>query len=158
MRRYFASVVTVPAALAGNTSRPACPGAPVLKNGCKYATFNPVLSHGSAIELASYKLEGEGWADFCDRPPENRQVAAEAIGTAECTIVFKPDEDAALIGSTPAGGCPSRFRGSEAVTIDARFSRDGLEMWERWYDAAGNQVAGSQTGAYLYRPIDETSP
>jgi CpeT protein len=113
---------------------------------------------GSAIELASYKLEGEEWANFCDRPPEDRQVVAEAIGTAECTIVFRPDEDAALIGSTPSGGCPSRFRGSEAVTIDARFSRDGLEMWERWYDGSGNQVAGSQTGAYVYRPIEATSP
>ncbi|MGB5900457.1 MAG: CpcT/CpeT family chromophore lyase [Geitlerinemataceae cyanobacterium] len=112
---------------------------------------------GARIELASYKLEGEGWADFCDRPPEDRLVAAEAIGNAECTIVFTPDGDEGFIGSTPPGGCSSNFRGSAAVTIDARFSRDGLEMWERWFDGSGNQVAGSQTGAYLYRPIDEAS-
>jgi hypothetical protein len=109
---------------------------------------------GSTIELASYKLEGEGWADFCDRPREERQVSATAIGTAECTILFRPEE-AVFIGTTPPGGCPSRFRGSETVTIDARFSRDGLELWERWYDRIGNQVAGSQTGAYLYRPVND---
>lgn len=109
---------------------------------------------GETIELASYKLEGEGWADFCDRPLEERQIQANAIGSAECTIIFKP-KDEAFVGVTPPGGCPSQFRGSETVTIDARFSQDSLEMWERWYDGAGNQVAGSQTGAYLYRPIEE---
>lgn len=110
-----------------------------------------------AIELASYKLEGEGWDNFCHRPLEERQIPAAAIGNAECTIVFR-FEEGIFIGSTPEGGCPSNFRGSEAVTIDARFSRDGLDLWERWYDGEGNQVAGSQTGAYLYRPIASDSP
>lgn len=109
---------------------------------------------GATLELLSYKLKGEGWADFCDRPIEARQIGVDAIGDAECTIVFRPDDEA-FIGATPPGGCPSQFRGSQAVTIDARFSQEGLEMWERWYDSAGNQVAGSQTGAYLYRPIED---
>ncbi|HIK33525.1 MAG TPA: hypothetical protein IGS31_19565 [Oscillatoriales cyanobacterium M4454_W2019_049] len=114
-------------------------------------------AESGAIELASYKLEGDRWDNFCDRPPAERLVPADAIGNAECTIVFR-FEEGVFIGSTPEGGCPSNFRGSEAVTIDARFSRDGLDLWERWYDGAGNQVAGSETGAYLYRPIAIDSP
>jgi CpeT/CpcT family (DUF1001) len=109
---------------------------------------------GGAIELASYKLRGEEWANFCDRQPEERQIEAGAIGDAECTIILRPEEGE-FIGSTPPGGCASRFRGSEAMTIEARFSQDGLEIWERWYDGAGNQVAGSETNAYWYRPIAE---
>lgn len=109
---------------------------------------------GETIELASYKLKGDGWENFCDRPVDARQIEADAIGNAECIIVFRPDDEA-FVGATPPGGCPSQFRGSQAVEIDARLSREGLEMWERWYDSAGNQVAGSQTGAYIYRPIED---
>ncbi|MDY6939662.1 MAG: CpcT/CpeT family chromophore lyase [Cyanobacteriota bacterium] len=101
------------------------------------------------LEMASYKLNGDGYADFCDRPETERVLSAGQIGDPECSIFFEREGDE-FVGSTPPGGCPSNFRGSQYLTIDARFSSERLEIWERWYDAEGNQVAGSETETYVY--------
>jgi hypothetical protein len=107
------------------------------------------------IKMVTYKLVGDNFADFCDRPVDERLLTAEQIGAQECQITYQLSEsENKYIGSTSEGGCPSKFRGSSYITIDSQLTKPQVEFWERWYDDNDVQVAGSESGFYIYKPID----
>jgi hypothetical protein len=71
-----------------------------------------------------------------------------------CQIDFHHDDDAGFfIGKTPEGGCRSTLNGSTYMTVDAKIRFGQLRIWERWYDATGNQVAGPTDAPYLYMRV-----
>lgn len=86
---------------------------------------------------------------FCARPEAERVVSVEILGAELCGMSFSP-EGGVLVGRSPEGGCPSGFQGASWVDIEVSLKPAGIDSWERWYNAAGEQVAGSRKGPYRY--------
>ncbi|AFY69884.1 protein of unknown function DUF1001 [Thalassoporum mexicanum PCC 7367] len=107
----------------------------------------------NSFRMVTYKLVDGDFADFCDRPASGKVLTATQIGQRECQITYQQESDY-YVGTTPDSGCPSQFRGSTYITIDSRLSDSQLEFWERWYDGRSRQVAGSESGFYIYKPVE----
>jgi hypothetical protein len=93
-------------------------------------------------------------ADICERTlAERRALADDALNQRDsCVLNFEWDETKeAFVGGTPAEGCPSNFQGSVKLTIEEVIQDGLISPWERWFNAQGEQVAGSKTGPYLYK-------
>ena len=72
-----------------------------------------------------------------------------------CPVVFSFNKETkSYVGSTPKEGCPSSFRGSVLFTSEETISDGVIAPWERWLDASGKVVAGSEKGAYVYKRIE----
>ncbi|MFZ9520531.1 MAG: chromophore lyase CpcT/CpeT [Silvanigrellaceae bacterium] len=97
--------------------------------------------------------------DVCQRDlAERRMIADEALAQKDsCVLSFEWNEaQEAFTGSTPAEGCPSNFQGAVKFTLE-EVIKDGLiSPWERWFNAQGEQVAGSKVGPYIYKRISKT--
>jgi CpeT protein len=98
--------------------------------------------------------EGDIPANICDLSLEERRSLPPSIldNRDSCVLTFNwLENDEAFVGGTPATGCPSQFQGSVKMTIE-EVIKDGLiQPWERWFNAQGEQVAGSKTGPYIYK-------
>ncbi|ERN41963.1 CpeT/CpcT family (DUF1001) [Rubidibacter lacunae KORDI 51-2] len=104
------------------------------------------------LEVAFYTLADESrWASFCSRDGA-RSLMPEDLGPYECSLFFQWLGDR-FAGGTPAGGCAHQYRGAARLTIAAELSTTELNVWERWYDASGRQVAGPVSGPYRYKPV-----
>ncbi len=84
---------------------------------------------------------------------ERRSLPASILNERDsCVLSFQwNDSTESFVGGTPAEGCPSQFQGAVKLTIE-EVIKDGLiQPWERWFNAAGEQVAGSKAGPYVYK-------
>lgn len=95
-------------------------------------------------------------ADICQRPlNERRGLADEALSQRDsCVLTFDWNESEQFFtGGTPAEGCPSNFQGAVKLTIEETIKDGLITPWERWFNAAGEQVAGAKAGPYIYKRI-----
>ena len=67
-----------------------------------------------------------------------------------CSIYLTLDKNA-FMGSTDNQACPSQLRGARYATSEVTIKADVLESLDRGYDGEGNQVWGSEYGAYIFR-------
>ncbi|MEN9529307.1 MAG: hypothetical protein RI932_1180 [Pseudomonadota bacterium] len=92
--------------------------------------------------------------DICSRPLEERRALPKDILTQRdsCVLTFDWNEvEQSFVGGTAAEGCASNFQGAVKMTIE-EIIKDGLiQPWERWFNAQGEQVAGSKVGPYIYK-------
>jgi hypothetical protein len=92
--------------------------------------------------------------DICRRSLDERRNLPKDILTQRdsCVLTFDWNEvEQSFIGGTPAEGCASTFQGAVKMTIE-EVIKDGLiQPWERWFNAEGEQVAGSKVGPYIYK-------
>jgi len=92
--------------------------------------------------------------DICNRALNERRGLSKDILTQRdtCVLTFDwNDAEQSFVGGTPAEGCASNFQGAVRMTIE-EVIKDGLiQPWERWFNAQGEQVAGSKTGPYVYK-------
>lgn len=92
--------------------------------------------------------------DLCKRPLNERRNLSSAILTQrdQCVLTFDwVEAEQSFVGGTPKEGCASNFQGAVKMTID-EVIKDGLiQPWEKWFNAQGEQVAGSKTGPYIYK-------
>ena len=64
------------------------------------------------------------------------------------------DEEGAFVGETDWETCPSQLRGARFATSEVTISESRLESWDRGWDAAGEQVWGSEAGAYRFDKLE----
>jgi hypothetical protein len=108
-----------------------------------------LLSHGIA------KDAGASLVGLC-RSPEATRFAPAGVAIAftrddMCPLSFKFDSaQGGFVGRTPVGGCASDFQGAVRLEIEELLTDDAYRVWERWFDASGQQVAGSAVGPYEY--------
>jgi hypothetical protein len=99
-------------------------------------------------------------ADICQRSlADRRMIADEALVQKDsCILNFEWNEtQEAFIGSTPTDGCPSNFQGAVKFTLE-EVIKDGLiSPWEKWFNAQGEQVAGSKVGPYIYQRVSKST-
>ncbi|NEP17414.1 MAG: chorismate mutase [Leptolyngbya sp. SIO4C1] len=105
------------------------------------------------IESRSFKPESpEPWVGLCDRA--DRQVPTAALGELICTVALR-ESVLGYVGSTPAAGCPASFRGAASITNVVVLHDDGMDTWDRGFDAAGEQLWGADGEPYRYRWLAE---
>lgn len=113
-----------------------------------------VSGDDNRVDTRSYKPEApEQWTGFCERAEEDTLplVNAIALGTPVCTVSLRPAAIGGFVGSTPAGGCRANVRGASSITNVVVLHEDGMDTWDRGFDANGNQVWGAEAIPYRYR-------
>lgn len=106
---------------------------------------------GQSVESASFKAANPEYAiGLCNQPEAKRTLKLSDIGSAKCSVFLKRDGDN-YIGDTPAGGCPSDYKGAVRVTNHSVLHKTGMDTMDRAFDAAGNQVWGSKGEPYQFR-------
>jgi hypothetical protein len=109
------------------------------------------------FEITTNKFdESKISADTCDKTQFERMRTdlSSVAWDKSCPVLFSYDvKSKSYIGATPAEGCASTYRGSVKFQSDETISNGLIAPWERWFDAAGNLVAGSQQGAYVYKRL-----
>lgn len=94
--------------------------------------------------------------DICQRSLEDRRSLADSILSQRdsCVLNFDWNEaNESFVGGTPEQGCPSNFQGAVKLTISEEIKDGFVAPWERWFNAQGEQVAGSTVGPYLYKRL-----
>ena len=71
-----------------------------------------------------------------------------------CAITMRRESDGAFVGGTEGTACASDLRGASYATSHVRITAQGLETWDRGFDAAGAQVWGATSGPYRFLRID----
>lgn len=74
------------------------------------------------------------------------------VPRAGCSIVLRRVGEA-WVGSTNERDCESSLRGASYATSEVTLRADGLDSWDRGFDADGNQVWGAKKGAYQFRRL-----
>ena len=119
-----------------------------------YAMFK---APGEDITFKAFELTDEEYlSGFCssDRPLTETVTRDLIKWDEQCEMNFQPSEIFSdvrgYLGNTMPGGCLSEFRGSKFLTITSRLTAKSFNIWERWWDADNNQVAGAINGPYIY--------
>ena len=68
-----------------------------------------------------------------------------------CTVALRREEDGTFAGSTVGEACPSSLRGATYATSIVTVGPEGIESWDRGFDADGNQVWGAEAGPYSFQ-------
>jgi CpeT/CpcT family (DUF1001) len=106
----------------------------------------------TGFALTSYAIAADDlYADWCTK--KSLLITENDLrAPSKCIITYVySSADDEFHGTAPAGtGCESTFQGSVKLEVDEWFAKDQIRIWERWYDAAGKQVAGAPKGPYLY--------
>lgn len=113
-----------------------------------------VPGNNNRIDAHSYKPEApDQWIGLCAQSEEDGLplVSAIALDTPVCTVSLRPAAIGGFVGSTPAGGCPANVRGALSITNVVVLHADGMDTWDRGFDADGNQVWGAEDIPYRYR-------
>ncbi len=102
----------------------------------------------------SYKpINPQQWTGFCDRPESERVVKSEEVTNPICSVVLEP-RLSIYVGQTPSAGCPTKARGAVKITNLIILHNQGMDTWDRGFDAEGNQVWGAQNQSYQFRWAD----
>jgi hypothetical protein len=70
-----------------------------------------------------------------------------------CSIWLTKQPDGTWKGSTDGQGCGSELRGAKYATSEVVIVKDGLDTWDRGFNAAGKQVWGAVKGPYRFRRV-----
>jgi hypothetical protein len=105
------------------------------------------------VESKSFKPQrSETVVGLCNKPKEKRTVKLSELGDSVCSVFLKPTETG-FVGETPSQGCPAKVRGAVKITNRIVLRPEGMDTWDRGYDANGNQVWGAQSDSYQFRWI-----
>ena len=115
--------------------------------------FLQIVPHelSQSVRSHSFKpLDAAAWVGLCEQPEANRVVPAAELGESVCDVFLRPTASGYL-GRTPIGGCPADVRGAVRITNQIQLSDQGMNTWDRGYDAEGNQVWGAEDTPYRFR-------
>ena len=92
------------------------------------------------------------WTGLCRQAYPT--IASGDLGNLVCTVGLRPSI-LGYVGSTPNTGCPVNLRGAVRLTNTIVLHQDGMDTWDRGFDADGIQVWGAQTAPYKYRWLEQ---
>lgn len=106
---------------------------------------------GETIESKSFKpLNPEMWVGFCNQTPPQRFLTPQDLGETVCSVFLQPVGEN-YVGETPPEGCPTNVRGAVTITNRIILHEQGMDTWDRGFDAQGNQVWGAEGESYQFR-------
>jgi len=104
---------------------------------------NLVFSH-------SYKPKNlDSWINFCQGDRQKKRLKPADLGQLVCSIRLKPLLSV-YVGQTPPGGCPTTARGAAIITNAIVLHEQGMETWDRGFDAEGKQLWGARQKPYQF--------
>ncbi len=115
--------------------------------------FLQIVPHelSQSVRSHSYKPSNpDAWVGLCNQPEAARVIPVADLGESVCHVFLRPTASGYL-GKTPIGGCPADFRGAVRITNQILLNGQGMNTWDRGFDAAGNQVWGAEDTAYQFR-------
>lgn len=109
----------------------------------------------SSVESAVFKTPTpKAWIGLCKKPEAERMLQFGDLGKSNCSV-FLQRNDNNYIGETPAGGCPSDYKGAAKITNRIVLHQSGMDTLDRGFDAAGNQIWGAKDEPYKFRWINK---
>ncbi|OLP16292.1 hypothetical protein BST81_22080 [Leptolyngbya sp. 'hensonii'] len=122
----------------------------------RFLQLAPAFDGRSVESLAFKPKDLPRWVGFCDRPLMERKVSWPDIGTPVCSVFLKKS-GSAYWGRTPADGCPAQYKGAVRITNRVLLTAEGMETWDRGFDAAGKQVWGAGTESYKFKRTPQST-
>lgn len=116
----------------------------------RFLAITPDPETNSVQSITLRPPNPEQWVGLCDRSDRDRAISPEALGETTCRVFLRPSASG-YIGQTPVGGCPASVRGAVRMSNTILLHGDGMDTWDRGFDADGNQVWGATTTPYQYR-------
>ncbi|MBP0019951.1 MAG: chromophore lyase CpcT/CpeT [Cyanobacteria bacterium SBLK] len=98
-------------------------------------------------------LELEKWVGFCHRPIEERVIQRSDMGVGFCSVFIVLVEDT-YVGKTPEEGCPTHYRGATRMTNTIILHADGMDTWDRGFNAEGDRIWGAEDEPYRFRWVE----
>ena len=87
---------------------------------------------------------------LCGRSERSSFHPSEASLREGCEVDMAFD-GSTFRGETAPEACPSSLRGATHASVAVTVTTEGLDSWDRGWDAAGQQVWGAEKGAYEFR-------
>lgn len=110
-----------------------------------------IVDGGDQVVSRIHRIIGdESVIGLCQKPWADRVITADKIEASDCSVGLNL-VDGNYVGTTPAGGCPTSFNGAVTATTEVSLSIEGVDSWDRGYDANGMQVWGPTTAGYQFR-------
>jgi hypothetical protein len=106
----------------------------------------------TVLSISYRPLVTQAWINLCDRPFEERQVKRSDFQDSHCQILLRREGES-YVGSTPAAGCPSQYRGAVRVHNTIRLDAAEMETRDQGFDAAGNLVWGKTDQSYHFYKV-----
>ena len=107
--------------------------------------------NGRTVESKSFLATNpEKWIGLCTQPKNSRLVQASEVSDRQCSVFLVPIESS-YVGTTQPGGCDTNLRGAVTITNRILLHGEGMDTWDRGFDAQGNQVWGAQDIPYQFR-------
>lgn len=110
----------------------------------------PTTDSDRVQSLSSKLAAPEQWAGLCGKPESQRIFREDDLGEQVCIVYLKKSANGYL-GETAPQGCPANVRGAVRITNTIELNANGMNTWDRGFDANGNQVWGAQSEAYQFR-------
>lgn len=115
--------------------------------------LRPAPAGGEVFELAVFALPGDPQrfaASWLDPRRLDALSPEELLPRADCVIYLKRRDAGAFVGATLGMDCPGEEFGSAYVQCDLVIQATRLEVWERFYDYEGRQIAGPTSGPLVF--------
>jgi len=120
----------------------------------RFLEIRPVATEEKVESTAFKPINPQKWVNLCDRPETQRNVNSFDLGEAVCTVSLRPLMTI-YIGETPPEGCPTNVRGAVRITNTVILHSQGMDTFDRGFDAQGNQVWGAENQGYQFRWITQ---
>ncbi|MDX2244466.1 MAG: chromophore lyase CpcT/CpeT [Leptolyngbyaceae cyanobacterium bins.302] len=117
----------------------------------RFLEIAPADSPLGAVRSLSFRpAQPDQWIGFCNKPTSQRSLSSKVLGNPVCSVYLKPIQNGYL-GVTAAEGCPANVRGAIRITNQVELFPNGMNTWDRGFDATGKQVWGAESEAYQFR-------
>jgi hypothetical protein len=108
-------------------------------------------ANNQQIISQSYKPENlEKFKGFCNQRETERRIKKAELGEYICEVILTPIISI-YRGETPPEGCPANVRGAVKITNTIILHSQGMDTWDRGFDAENNQVWGAENESYQFR-------
>lgn len=114
-------------------------------------------SRDSVQSLALKLVNPKQWIGICEKPESQRRFEATDLDAPVCTVYLKRSPGG-YVGKTPSQGCPANVRGAVRITNTIELNPEGMNTWDRGFDANGKQVWGAESEAYQFRRTTNRRP
>jgi hypothetical protein len=107
----------------------------------------------TTVELVTYVIRGaQRFVGAWKQPALLKNLVRDSLSLRNgCSMLFHPREDLTFAGRTMGKGCPSSYRGAAFMMSELVLTPDSMVVWNRGYNAAGEQTWGSHKGGFVFR-------